>query len=86
MLKRRLTAAALAVLMAAIPTLASTSLALGISDGHQQVAQAAHIAEQGFYALRHIQLSRLVLFQGQPDSAIKLVDEAAKLLADDSTD
>jgi len=87
-MKRILTATALAVVMAATPALASTPApaVAGNTSVHQQVAQASQIAEQGFYGVRNIQLSRLALFQGQPENAIKLVDEAAKLLADDSTD
>lgn len=49
-------------------------------------ADIMQVAVQGANAMRDIQLARLALFHGQPDSAKKLTDDAASLLAGDSKD
>ncbi|WP_392559721.1 YfdX family protein [Orbus mooreae] len=50
----------------------------------QQLKDVALIAEQGFNAMHNIQYARLAIFGGKTDLAMKLTDQAAKLLADDS--
>lgn len=49
----------------------------------KEAADVLQVAVQGANAMRDIQFARLALFHGQPDSAKKLTDDAAALLAAD---
>lgn len=92
-MKRILTATALSLAMfstftwaadAAPAASAATTAAAGMSA--QQVQDVAKVAQQGFTAMRDMQFARVALFRGSPEVATKLTDQAAGLLADDSTD
>ncbi|GAB4593560.1 YfdX family protein [Edwardsiella tarda] len=93
-MKRILTATALSLAMFSTFTWAAdaapaapasaTSTAAGLSA--QQVQDVAKVAQQGFTAMRDMQYARVALFRGYPDVATKLTNQAAGLLADDSTD
>ena len=49
----------------------------------KEAADVLQVAVQGANAMRDVQFARLALFHGQPDSAKKLTDDAAALLAAD---
>ena len=49
----------------------------------KEAADVLQVAVQGANAMRDIQFARLALFHGQPESAKKLTDDAAALLAAD---
>ncbi|WP_392565754.1 YfdX family protein [Utexia brackfieldae] len=51
----------------------------------QQVNKLTKSAIEGFEAMRNVQYARLAIFNGNIDDAIKATDQAAKLLAKDST-
>lgn len=52
----------------------------------QQAAEYLNIAERGNEALQDVRMARLAIFQGVPEHAVKLVDSAAALIKEDSTD
>ena len=49
----------------------------------KEAADVLQVAVQGANAMRDVQFARLALFHGQPESAKKLTDDAAALLAAD---
>ncbi|MDR8268995.1 YfdX family protein, partial [Acinetobacter baumannii] len=49
----------------------------------KEAADVLQVAVKGANAMREVQFARLALFHGQPDSAKKLTDYAAALLASD---
>lgn len=85
-MKRFLTAAMIVSTLAAAPTLAIAQQAPATAIAHQQAAESLKISQQGYTAVQDVRMARLAIFQGIPEHAIKLTDEAAKLLADDSAD
>jgi len=85
-MKRLLTAAVIASTLAAVPVLAVAEQAPAVAIAHQQAAETLKISQQGFTAVQDVRMARLAIFQGVPEHAVKLTDEAAKLLADDSAD
>lgn len=85
-MKRFLTAAMIVSTLAAVPALAIAQQAPATAMAHQQAAESLKISQQGYTAVQDVRMARLAIFQGEPEHAIKLTDEAAKLLADDSAD
>lgn len=87
-MKRLIIAAAMTAMMAASPVWANATTAADQANAvaRQESTDAVQIAQQGQMALRDIQLARLALFHGHPDKAVILTNQAASLLADDSTD
>jgi len=83
-MKRLFTAAMIAAALATAPSLVSAQETSAIAQ--QQAAETLNISEQGFAAVKDVRLARLAIFQGIPEHAVKLTDNAAKLLADDSVD
>ncbi len=61
----------------AAPTAAATA------QVQKEAADVLQVAVQGANAMRDVQFARLALFHGQPESAKKLTDDAAALLAAD---
>lgn len=53
---------------------------------HLQAEEIQPIAEQGLYGMYDIRLAREALLQGEVAGASKFIDEAARLLTDQSTD
>lgn len=85
-MKRLFAAMAIAATLTSMPLFANAEEASSAATLNQQTAAALNIAEQGFVAVQDVRMSRLAIFQGVPEHAVKLTDAAAKLLADDSTD
>lgn len=86
-MKRILTVTALSLAMlsgfssASTPTIKVPQSAIT----NQQIEELSAVATQGFDAVRMMQYARLAIFNANPDSAMKLTDQAAKLLAADAT-
>lgn len=84
-MKRLIIASMIAATFAVTPMLANAETP-ATPAATQQVAESLKISQQGLRGVQDIQLARLAIFHGQPDSAVKLVDAAAKQFADDSAD
>lgn len=80
----------LATMMGSAPVMASatttTAAQTATANVQKEAADIMQVAVKGANAMRDIQLARLALFHGQPDSAKKLTNDAASLLAGDSSD
>ena len=88
-MKKIILAGLLATMMGSAPVLAATTTTpaqTATANVQKEAADIMQVAVQGANAMRDIQLARLALFHGQPDSAKKLTDDAASLLAGDSHD
>ncbi|EFE06955.1 hypothetical protein CIT292_10018 [Citrobacter youngae ATCC 29220] len=89
-MKKIILAGLLAAIMGSAPVMASatttTPAQTATANVQKEAADIMQVAVQGANAMRDIQLARLALFHGQPDSAKKLTDDAASLLAGDSSD
>lgn len=90
-MKKLILASLVATMITAVPAWATTAAmpapaAAATTQMQKEAAEAMQVATQGANAMRDIQFARLALFQGHPDNAKKLTDEAASLLADDSID
>ncbi len=89
-MKKIILAGLLATMMGSAPVLAATTTPTpaqtATANVQKEAADIMQVAVQGANAMRDIQLARLALFHGQPDSAKKLTDDAASLLAGDSHD
>ncbi|WP_435952117.1 YfdX family protein [Dryocola sp. BD626] len=88
-MKKIILASLVATMMAATPVMAAQASAPAAATTAQiqkEAADVMQVAVQGANAMRDIQFARLALFHGQPESAKKLTDDAASLLADDSAD
>ncbi len=89
-MKKIILAGVLATMMGSAPVMASattpTAAQTATANVQKEAADVMQVAVQGANAMRDIQLARLALFHGQPDSAKKLTDDAASLLAGDSKD
>ncbi|WP_300000637.1 YfdX family protein [uncultured Cedecea sp.] len=85
-MKRLLTAAMIASILATAPSLAVAEPVSDAVIAHQQATESLKISQQGFTAVQDVRMARLAIFQGVPEHAVKLTDAAAKLLADDSAD
>lgn len=89
-MKKIILAGLLATMMGSAPVMASatttTAAQTATANVQKEAADIMQVAVQGANAMRDIQLARLALFHGQPDSAKKLTNDAASLLAGDSSD
>jgi predicted peptidase len=88
-MKKIILASLLAAMMSSTPVLAATTSApaqAATANVQKEAADIMQVAVKGTNAMRDIQFARLALFHGQPDSAKKLTDDAASLLAGDSKD
>lgn len=89
-MKKIILAGLLATMMGSAPVMASattpTAAQTATANIQKEAADIMQVAVQGANAMRDIQLARLALFHGQPDSAKKLTNDAASLLAGDSSD
>ena len=90
-MKKIILAGVLATMMGSAPVMAATATTTtpaqaATANVQKEAADVMQVAVQGANAMRDIQLARLALFHGQPDSAKKLTDDAASLLAGDSKD
>lgn len=85
-MKRILTAAMIASALATVPALAVAEQAPAAVIAHQQASESLKISQLGFTAVQDVRMARLAIFQGVPEHAVKLADNAAKLLANDSAD
>jgi hypothetical protein len=88
-MKKIILAGLLATMMSSTPVLAAATSApaqAATANVQKEAADIMQVAVKGSNALRDIQYARLALFHGQPDSAKKLTDDAASLLAGDSKD
>ena len=88
-MKKIILAGVLATMMGSAPVMAATATTTTPAQAttanvQKEAADIMQVAVQGANAMRDIQLARLALFHGQPDSAKKLTDDAASLLAGDS--
>lgn len=90
-MKKVILASLLATMMSTSPVWATDSAtaapaapaAAATTQVQKEAADVLQVAVQGANAMRDIQFARLALFHGQPDSAKKLTDDAAALLAAD---
>ena len=87
-MKKVILASLLATMMSTSPVWATDSAtaapaAAATTQVLKEAADVLQVAVQGANAMRDIQFARLALFHGQPDSAKKLTDDAAALLAAD---
>lgn len=89
-MKKIILAGLLATMMGSAPVMASatttTAAQTATANVQKEAADIMQVAVKGANAMRDIQLARLALFHGQPDSAKKLTNDAASLLAGDSSD
>jgi hypothetical protein len=89
-MKKIILAGLLATMMGSAPVMASatttTAAETATANVQKEAADIMQVAVKGANAMRDIQLARLALFHGQPDSAKKLTNDAASLLAGDSSD
>ena len=89
-MKKIILAGLLATMMGSAPVMASatttTAAQTATANVQKEAADIMQVAVQGANAMRDTQLARLALFHGQPDSAKKLTNDAASLLAGDSSD
>ncbi|HFS5792308.1 TPA: YfdX family protein [Citrobacter werkmanii] len=89
-MKKIILAGLLATMMGSAPVMASatttTAAQTATANVQKEAADIMQVAVKGANAMRDIQLARLALFHGQPDSAKKLTNDAASLLAGDSND
>lgn len=89
-MKKIILAGLLATMMGSAPVIASatttTAAQTATANVQKEAADIMQVAVKGANAMRDIQLARLALFHGQPDSAKKLTNDAASLLAGDSSD
>ncbi|QMD46854.1 YfdX family protein [Citrobacter freundii] len=90
-MKKIILAGVLATMMGSAPVMAATATTTtpaqaATANVQKEAADVMQVAVQGANAMRDIQLARLALFHGQPDSAKKLTDDASSLLAGDSKD
>ncbi|QBX82983.1 YfdX family protein [Citrobacter tructae] len=88
-MKKIILAGLLATMMSSTPVLAATTTTpaqAASANVQKEAADIMQVAVKGTNAMRDIQFARLALFHGQPDSAKKLTDDAASLLAGDSSD
>lgn len=89
-MKKIILAGLLATIMGSAPVMASatttTAAETATANVQKEAADIMQVAVKGANAMRDIQLARLALFHGQPDSAKKLTNDAASLLAGDSSD
>lgn len=83
-MKKVILASLLATMMGTSPVWAADSAtAAPTAAATAQVQKEAADVLQGANAMRDVQFARLALFHGQPESAKKLTDDAAALLAAD---
>ena len=89
-MKKIILAGLLATMMGSAPVMASatttTAAETATANVQKEAADIMQVAVKGANAMRDIQLARLALFHGQHDSAKKLTNDAASLLAGDSSD
>lgn len=89
-MKKIILAGLLATMMGSAPVMASatttTAAETATANVQKEAADIMQVAVKGANAMRDIQFARLALFHGQPDSAKKLTNDAASLLAGDSSD
>lgn len=86
-MKKIITATALSLALVSSFSWANTSTTPAASSvSAQQLKDVAEIAQQGFNAMHNIQYARLAIFNGKTELAVKLTDQAAALLADDSVE
>jgi hypothetical protein len=87
-MKKVILASLLATMMGTSPVWAADSAtaaptAAATAQVQKEAADVLQVAVQGANAMRDVQFARLALFHGQPESAKKLTDDAAALLAAD---
>lgn len=87
-MKKVILASLLAAMMGTSPVWAADNAtaapaAAATAQVQKEAADVLQVAVQGANAMRDVQFARLALFHGQPESAKKLTDDAAALLAAD---
>ncbi|MBS0849377.1 YfdX family protein [Citrobacter sp. JGM124] len=83
-MRRLFSAVMITAALSTVPFLVSAQETSTVAQ--QQAAETLKISEQGFTAVQDVRLARLAIFQGVPEHAVKLTENAAKLLTDDSID